>query len=264
MMRGERISPLGLRRKDLKRNQLKARKWIGLFILALSLSWIIGAWAEESKPDLPKPSPQQTIDMILTQAAKAQKEVQTIKAEFTMEKKMSLLASPALAEGILCITKPDKIYWEVKEPIANTLIVNGPTLWMYYPTLRQVDKVDISGKQKMLMRYVGMNEEGAIIKENYKIQMLNGPEEKGIFRLELIPKLARMSKWVSKVRVWVDSKTWFLTRIDLWEPSGDYSSVKLKNVQVNTPVSDSIYAFQPPPGTTVNEPLQPSPPRSER
>lgn len=264
MMRGKRISQLGLRRRNLKRNQPKTRKRIGLFILALSFSWIIGAWAEEWKPDLPKLSPQQTIDMILTQVAKAQKEAQTIKAEFIMEKRMSLLASPALAKGILCITKPDKIYWEVKEPIANTLIVNGPTLWMYYPTLRQVDKVDISGKQKMLTRYIGMNEEGAIIKENYKIQMLNSPDEKGIFRLDLIPKLARTSKRVSRVRVWVDSKTWFLTRIDLWEPSGDYSSVKLKDVRVNGPVSDSIYDFRPPPGTTVNEPLQPSPLRSER
>jgi len=264
MMRGARISPLALRRRNLKRNQPKAQKRTVLFILAFSLFWIIAAWAEEFKPDFPKLSPQQTIDMILTQVAKAQKEAQTIQAEFTMEKKMSLLASPALAEGILYITKPDKIYWEVKEPIANTMIVNGPTLWMYYPSLRQVDKVDISGKQKMLTRYVGMNEEGAIIKENYNIQILNSPDEKGLFHLELIPKLGRMAKRVSKLRVWVDSKTWFLTRIDLWEPSGDYSSVRLKNVKVNGRVPDSVYDFRPPPGTTVNEPLQSNPPRAER
>jgi outer membrane lipoprotein-sorting protein len=152
----------------------------------------------------------------------------------------------------------------VKEPIANTLIVNGPTLWMYYPTLRQVDKVDISGKQNMLMRYVGMSEEGAIIRENYRVQMLNSPDENGIYRLELVPKLARMSKRVSKIRVWVDSRTWFLNRIDLWEPSGDYSSVKLKNVKTNGPIPGSVYDFRPPPGTTINEPLQASPPRSQR
>ena len=116
----------------------------------------------------------------------------------------------------------------------------------------------------MVMRYLGMHEEGAIIKENYKIQILNSPDEKGIFCLELIPKLARMSKRVSKLRVWVDSKTWLVTRIDLWEPGGDYSSLKLKNVKINGQIADSIYDFRPPPGTTVNEPLQPSPPRAER
>ena len=245
----------------MKHSQPRGRNGIVFFLLVLPIFWITGLRAEESKPDLPKLSPQQTIDMILSRVAKTQRGLRTMKAEFTMEKKMALLASPVLAEGILYITAPDKIYWEVKEPIANTLIVNGPTLWMYYPTLRQVDKVDISGKQKMLMRYVGMNEEGAILKENYRIQLLNSPDEKGIFLLELLPKANRMSKRVSKVRVWVDSKTWFLTRIDLWEPNGDYSSVRLKNVKTNGPVSDSVYDFRPPPGTVINQPLGPGPSR---
>jgi len=250
----------------LKRNHQKSRRRTSLLTLTLfiSLACFAEARAEEFKPDLPRLSPQQTIDLILSQVAKVQKAAQTVSAEFILEKKMSLLASPVRAEGVLYITKPDKIYWGVKEPIASTLIVNGNTLWMHYPSLRQVDKVDISGKQKMVMRYVGMNEEGAVIKENYRIRLLDNPEEKGIFVLELLPKNVRMSKRIAKIKAWVDSQTWFLSRLDLWEPNGDYSSVKLRGVKLNAPIQDSIYQFKPPPGTVVNEPLKSAPPRPER
>jgi len=248
----------------LRRNVLRILGRVALLLLAGSLAWIIESSAEEFRPDIPRLSPQETIDLIMAQMARMQREARTIKAEFTMEKKMALLASPARAEGVLYITKPDKIYWEVKEPIANTLIVNGNTLWMYYPTLRQVDKIDISGKQRRLARYLELSDEGSVIKENYRIRLLDNPSEKGVFLLELLPKTSRLGKRVAKIRVWVDSKTWFFPRIDLWEPNGDYSSIRLQGARLNAPIPDTIYQFKPPPGTVVNEPLKSSPPRSER
>ncbi|MDH7500061.1 MAG: outer membrane lipoprotein carrier protein LolA [candidate division NC10 bacterium] len=251
----------------MKRNVLDLLGAVALLILATflaPLAAVMGSGAEELRPDIPRLSPQQKIDLIIAQMAKMQKEARTITAEFTMEKKMALLASPVRAEGVLYVTKPDRIYWEVKEPTANTLIVNRDTLWMYYPTLRQVDKIDISGKRNRLARYLELSDDGSIIKENYKIQLLENPGEQGIFLLELLPKTSRMAKRVAKVRVWVDSGTWFFPRIDLWEPNGDYSSIRLKGAKLNAPIPDGVYHFKPPPGTTVSEPLKSSPPRSER
>ena len=248
----------------MKHKDLRILGRMVLLILTCSLVWIMRAPGEEFKPDLPRLSPQQRIDLIMAQVAKVQRETQTIMADFILEKKMALLASPVRAVGVLYITKPDKIYWEVKEPIANALIVNGKTLWMYYPTLRQVDKVDISGKQKTVMRYLEMSEEGSVIKENFRIRLLDNSNEKGVFLLELSPKNPRTSKRVARMRIWVDSQTWFLSRLDLWEPNGDYSSIRLKDAKLNVPIQDSIYDFKPPPGTTINEPLKSSLPRSER
>jgi outer membrane lipoprotein carrier protein len=232
--------------------------------LILSLLSITGAQTQEPGPDLSKLSPQQTIDLILSQMAKKQKETQTIQAEFSMEKKTALMASPVHAEGILCISKPDKIYWEVKDPIANSIILNGNTLWIYFPTLRQVDKVDISGKRKTVMRFLEMNAEGGVFKEHYRIQLRSGPEEKEALQLELIPKSARFSRRINRIKVWVDTRAWFPSRLDFWEPNGDYSSVRLKNVQINGSIPLSLYDFKPPPGTAINEPLKMGPSRSER
>jgi outer membrane lipoprotein carrier protein len=248
----------------LKRNHMKTLGTKALLVLAFFVIGSAGAWAEEFKADLSGLSEPQRIEAILSRVAKVQREAQTIHAEFTMEKKMSLLASPVKAEGILCVTKPDKVYWEVKEPIANTLIINGGTLWIHYPTLRQVDKVDVSGKQRLLMRYLGMDENGAVIKENYRIQLLGNSDEKGIYLLEFLPKNSRLTKRIARAKIWVNSQTWFPSRFDLWEPNGDYSCIKLKNAKLNKPIQDSIYEFRPPKGTVVNEPLKTSAPRSEK
>jgi outer membrane lipoprotein-sorting protein len=237
---------------------------VTLLTLACSLAGMAAAWGDEFRPDLPGLSPQQKIDLIMAQMAKVQKDAHTITAQFSMEKKMTLLAAPVRADGIMYVTKPDKIYWEVKAPIANTLIVNGETLWIYYPALRQVDKVDISGKQKKVMQYLEMSEEGSVIKENYRIRLIENSNEKGVFVLELLPRTSRIGKRIAKIRVWVDSQTWFLTRMDIWEPNGDYSIIKLKDAKLNVPIQDSVYDFRPPPGTAINEPLKTSPSRSER
>jgi outer membrane lipoprotein-sorting protein len=211
--------------------------------------------------DTPGLSPSQKIDFILSQMAKVQKEARTVAARFTMEKKMALLASPVKAEGILYLTKPDKVYWEVKAPIANTLIVNGKTLWMYYPTLRQVDKVDISGKHRKLVQYLEMSQDGSAIKESYRLRLLESSGGSGLLVVELTPRTTRVGKRISKMKVWVDPETWFINRLDMWEPNGDYSILRLQEVRLNEPVPDSVYDFRPPPGTVVNQPLQLSSPR---
>lgn len=232
-----------------------------LLAMMLSLIWPAASGAEGPRIDNPNLSSSQKIDLILSQMARIQKEARTVAARFTMEKKMALLASPVKAEGILYLTKPDKVYWEVKAPIANTLIVNGKTLWMYYPTLRQVDKVDISGKHRKLVQYLEMSQDGSAIKESYRLRLLENSEANGLLVVELIPRTARVAKRVSKMKVWVDPQTWFITRVDMWEPNGDYSILRLQEVRLNGPVPDSVYDFRPPPGTVVNHPLELSPPR---
>jgi outer membrane lipoprotein-sorting protein len=114
------------------------------------------------------------------------------------------------------------------------------------------------------MQYLEMSEEGSVIKENYRIRLIENSNEKGVFVLELLPRTSRIGKRIAKIRVWVDSQTWFLTRMDIWEPNGDYSIIKLKDAKLNVPIQDSVYDFRPPPGTAINEPLKTSPSRSER
>ncbi len=108
-------------------------RWISCVLtisLAVALGRPAGALAEgEGDADAGAPAREKLerpkLDAVLADVTRARKEVKTIRAHFTQERKISLLATSVKSSGELTCVTPDRLRWDLAPPDAVTYFV-GP------------------------------------------------------------------------------------------------------------------------------------------
>ena len=73
--------------------------------------------------------------------------------------------------------------------------------------------------------------------------------------LELLPKTDEVKKQLSKIHLWLDESTWLPAQQQFFETgSGDYFTIRYKNVSRNVRINDSEFKPHWPHGTTKVQP----------
>jgi len=87
------------------------------FLLGVSLSSL--AWADEAPPSPPAAREKvegAKLDQLFADIAKARKETKTMRASFTQERKITLLATSVKSKGELLSQLPDRLRWDLAPP----------------------------------------------------------------------------------------------------------------------------------------------------
>lgn len=94
-----------------------------LLPLALASALLLTASAHAQTPaPAPAPAPEreklegEKLDPLLADIAKARRAVRTLKASFTQERKLTLLATTVKSTGELAFVAPDRLRWELMAP----------------------------------------------------------------------------------------------------------------------------------------------------
>ena len=70
------------------------------------------------------------------------------------------------------------------------------------------------------------------------------PEKKGgAYRLELVPRYARISKRLKSMTIWVDPEHFFPTRMRYVEADGDTTSYEFRDLKKNAPIPAERFAL---------------------
>jgi outer membrane lipoprotein carrier protein len=195
----------------------------------------------------------ESIDTVVGKIQKKYQEIADFHADFTQEATVKALNKVQKSDGEVWFKKPGKMRWNYYEPFKDEIVSDGNTLWFYNEEDKQVIESaldSVSGTETTSTLLSGLGS----IKNLYKTSFSDSKEfqSDGNYLIDLRPKVE--GEDYNKVTLSINKNTMMVDTIYLYDPFGNLTKVKLKDIQVDKGVSDSLFDFKVPSGVEVIKP----------
>src|SRR5689334_1469738 len=176
----------------------------------------------------------------------------SLEANFREERHMSMLKDAVVSQGKIWFTMPDKIRREIGGSTPSTTVINGRKMVIFYPKFKEAEAYDLE-KRPMLKDSLQALTAGLNFRQVATYYNIEGTQEGNEYQVVLTPKGAAIRKVVKSVTLTMDRN---LTpqHVIFESARGERVNVTYSDVR-RDPVPDSVYQFNPPPGTNVTTPL---------
>ncbi|HVR95290.1 MAG TPA: outer membrane lipoprotein carrier protein LolA [Thermoanaerobaculia bacterium] len=178
-----------------------------------------------------------------------QARLKTLQASFVQQQESSMLVAPEESTGVFYYQAPDRVRWEYQAPSPISVVIAGDDMTTWYKDLKRADKLKVGRYSNQFFKYLGAsgNMQTLIDYFTVKLQM---PAKKGDpYRMDLVPRYARMAKRLESMTLWIDSELFFPTRVRYVEAGGDSTEYRFQNIHRNTPIPAERFVLKLPPGT---------------
>ncbi len=179
---------------------------------------------------------------ILDDLKAKQAKIKTVSANFTQEKKTKLLTKPIRTDGRFLYKQPDRIRWEYKGNVNLQVIFNGKDIWLYYPELKEADKLSGLSQYGSLMQFDVLS-----MSRDYTI---TARKEKTIIFLKFSPKAKGP---ISQIEMEVPEESSFPRMVKLFDQNNEPTTITFRDVKLNPDMKDDNFIFVPDKGVTVRE-----------
>lgn len=193
-----------------------------------------------------------SLEDVLRETSERQKNVSTLQAEFTQEKRMALMVGPQKSSGRFTYSKPDKVVWTYSAPSPVTMLIADGWLTTYYPELRKAEKLEISKYQDRIFRYMAAPGSLDELRKYFDFTFRQSKSQP-VYTLELLPKTKTLEKRVKKITIWIDRETYLTTSFEYVDGQGDLTRYEFTNIRINQPVAPSAFNLELPPGVRVEQ-----------
>lgn len=177
-----------------------------------------------------------------TEFAAAAQRTNSIKADFTQDKNLSMLSEKITSKGSFWFKKDSRVRMEYNQPFKYLMILNK-------------DKVYIKDGQKESRVSTGSNK---MFRQVNKIMIdcMQGTmlfntdfttrvfENKTSALVELIPVSKGVKEMFKAIHVIVDKKDFSVTRIEMQELSGDNTIMHFTNKELNASIPDTLFVIK--------------------
>jgi outer membrane lipoprotein carrier protein len=171
-----------------------------------------------------------------------QAKIRTVSANFTQEKKTKLLNKPIKAEGRFLYKQPDRIRWEYKGSMNMQVLFNGKDIWIYYPDLKEADKLTGLSQYGSMMQFDVMT-----MSRDY---VITAKKEKNILMLKFAPKVKGP---ISQIEMEIPEESSFPRIVKLFDQNNELTTIIFRDVKMNPDIQDSSFTFVPDKGVVVRE-----------
>jgi outer membrane lipoprotein-sorting protein len=199
-----------------------------------------------------RPADPNSLDEVIKRVQLAQKNTNSIEADFRQEKTLALLSQPEVSTGRFVYAKPNSVLWTYDAPKRVTMLIANGTLTTYYPDLQKAERIEVKQYQDRIFKYMGasgaIEELGAWF--NFTFTNTTG---KPYFVLDLDPKSKTIAKHVRHIKIFIDRKTYLTTEFEYTEGDGDKTRYQFSNIKVNAPMDPSRFTLALPANVRVEQ-----------
>jgi outer membrane lipoprotein carrier protein len=192
----------------------------------------------------------QSIDDVVRGMESAYGRMSDLKAEFTQTAFNKSLNQTIEAQGTVYLKKGGKLRWEYGEPTPQQIISDGKTIWIYTPTLNQVNfgpaPEALAGPAGSFLTGLGR------LREHFGVRFLNPAQPRdadGNVVLDLTPKHPLPT--LSRLILSVDAKTWEVRKAVVYDQFENTVTMRFSKVAVNSGVREDLFTFVPPKGVAT-------------
>ncbi len=205
-----------------------------------------------------------SVDDIVAHIQQAQKATQRVHAvmdtTFTIQADNKPMTTTMVMEE--WVAGPDKLRMEYKDGPAATkgmlMVMNGNTMWTYFPKTNQYMKSDISGLKDLTQASGG---DMALQTKKMVTQMLDTMDFKYLgtekvagrkaYKLLATPKPGKKPEaglLGGSATVWIDAQYWEVLGMESKIKNQGSFSFHYRSIEYNPTLPDSLFTFTPPPG----------------
>lgn len=149
----------------------------------------------------------------------------------------------AESSGRVALKRPGRFRWEYTSPSPSLLVADGKLLWSFDPELeqavvRRIDEMDGANPTRLLGGEADLDRDFNIV---------------GAYRADDVDWVEVTPKAISSDfdRIRLGFSEGAITMMELSDKLGQVTQILLEDVQVNQPMSDDRFEFEPPPGTDI-------------
>jgi outer membrane lipoprotein-sorting protein len=191
--------------------------------------------AQAKKPPASQKAP--TVDGLLAEVEKARAGTDTLAADFTQKKRLSLFKDELQSKGLLRFQRPDRLRWEYTAPEPSVVVIDGTKVWVRTGrgTPESYDLAAQPGMRTLfdqLLLWLGRGSLRTAAKD-YDLTVV-GPQA-----LRLVPRGA-LKDHVLEVEMRFD-QAWQLAFVRLREKAGDVTEITFANLKRNVKLDDKVF-----------------------
>lgn len=190
---------------------------------------------------LSHPSQADPSNGVLTAWLKRQTEIKSLETRFTQERKLPSLKQPISTPGRLAFEKPGKVRWQLGEPAATLVVVNGKEVMLVDYTAKTLRKV--RGDSPQASRYSMLSGSGFQSPEEFEsmFEITAHRIESGIHQFTLKPKERKMRAQVPWVFLDIDPKTYELRAMEMELKDKSRIRTIFHEPKINTKLSPDLF-----------------------
>ncbi len=209
--------------------------------------------AAPAEPDAPGLTLLQRFDALLARVQYEQKRLRTLQADFIQEKASEFLAAPESSRGTVSFASPDRVRWEYLSPKPVSLVIHDDVMLTWYRDLGRAERVRIGRLSSQVFQYLNANSSLDSLLRYFRANVSFPKDLSEPFKVELIPRFARVARRLASMTLWIDRKLFLPVRVRYVEPNGDVTEYQLQHLRINEPIPPERFELQLPPGVVVRE-----------
>jgi outer membrane lipoprotein-sorting protein len=216
-------------------------------VLALALCILLQA-AAVFAADLKKEDVPETADLsaLLNSIGKKVSNFNTLKTDFTEEKKMAMFKEKIILKGHIAIQKPNKIAWHVDSPLRYSVLITDKLIRQWDEDTDHVQEISL-GKNPIFQNLLKQltvwfsGEYVALLKDHTIRLVMRDP-----LTIEFTPLSTNMSgKVIRNITIIFREDHAYLRQIRIKELSGDVTTIYFTNTLLNVPLDKRIFEVRP-------------------
>lgn len=179
-------------------------------------------------------------DEIVSKITEASSNMNSMQCDFTQVKELSFMDDKVTSEGKMFYKKTNKVRWEYTKPYKYVFSIDGEHVRM--TSGDKTNKVPVNSSKMFgeisKVMVGGVSGSGLVDSPDFDTQFQVGKDD---YKIVLKPKKKEMKDLFSMVQVQIGKSDNRIRSVEMVEQSGDKTTITLKNIQVNTTISDEIF-----------------------
>lgn len=224
---------------------MKQRSKILLVVLALCAMPATAA-TKVPDPSAPGLSGTERLQALLDRVRIEQKKLKTLEARFVQHQESTMLAAPEDSTGVFSYAAPDRVRWEYQQPSPITVVIQGDQMTTWYRDLRRADLVKVGRYSNQVLKYLGASGNMQTLLDYFTVKLAMPAKKGDPYRLELVPRYARISKRLKSMTLWIDPEVFFPTRMRYVEADGDTTDYEFRDLKKNAPLPADRFVLKLP------------------
>lgn len=225
---------------------------------ALALAIVLLATPAVAQKKLPDPrdpsvAAEDRLEALVKQVQQANKQISSMEARFTQTKHSEMLLEPSQAHGVFSYEAPDQVRWEYEDPDPISLVIDGEVMTTWYRDLGKAERAQVGRQSQQVLKYLGASTSIDTLQEYFTVYMSVPNDQKAPFKLELLPRFSRISKYVKKITIWVDPELYLVSRLHYLDTDGDETEYNFENFVLNGDIPDDRFRLDLPDGLEITE-----------
>jgi outer membrane lipoprotein carrier protein len=192
----------------------------------------------------------QTLEDVVRDIEAAYSRMTDLRADFTQTAFNKSLNQTIPAQGAVYLKKGGKLRWEYKEPTPQEIVSDGKKLWVYTPSLNQVNVGDapdaLAGPAGSFLAGLGR------LREQFNVRFLNPAQPRdaeGNWVLDLTPKQPLPT--LARLILSLEPRAWDVRAAVVYDQFENTVTMRFTKVAINSSLPDRLFTFVAPKGVAT-------------